>query len=114
MEPILGALGSTLGGLFNFLGAARQAEAVEEVARSRERSTKSLVDAAIAQAGEMRRAQEAWASTARDTSFWEQATQRTRIYYNYQASRSGQAALFLLAGAGLVGVVLWRMSRETV
>ena len=109
---VLGFLGQALGGFFNFLGASRQAQAVEEVARSQERSTRSLVDAAIATWAEWRRAQEAAASAARDATYWEQTTQRTRIYYNYQAARTGQAALLLVAGAGLVGLALWRMSHE--
>jgi hypothetical protein len=108
----LGFLGNALGGLFNFLGVSRQAQAVEEVARAQERSTRSLVDGAIATWAEWRRAQEAAASAARDTNYWQQATQRTRIYYNYQAARTGQAALLLAAGAGLLGLAIWRMSYE--
>ncbi len=109
---VLGFLGSALGGLFNFLGVSRQAQAVEEAARAQERSTRNLVDGAIATWAEWRRAQEAAAGAARDATYWQQTTQRTRIYYNYQAARIGQAALLLVAGAGLLGLALWRMNHE--
>lgn len=113
MEPVLGFLGSVFSGLFGFLGVDRQARAVEEAARAQVQVARNLVDAAIVQWGELRRVEEAWAGTTRDLGYWEQETQRTRIYYNYQAARSGQAALLLVVGAGLLGLVLWRLSRET-
>jgi hypothetical protein len=112
MEAVLGFLGNLVGGVLQWMGVDRQARAAEEVARSQERQTRSLVDAAIATWAEWRRAQEAAASAARDATYWQQGTQRTRIYYNYQAARTGQAVLLLAAGAGLLGLALWRMSHE--
>lgn len=109
---LLGFLGSALGGLFGFLGEDRKARAIEEAARAQVQTSRNLVDGAIAQWAELRRAEEAKASAQRDLGYWQQDTQRTRIYYNYQAARSGQAALLLVTGAGLLGVILWRLGRE--
>ncbi len=109
---LLGFLGSALGPIFQFLGEDRRARAIEEAARSQAQISRNLMDAAIAQWAELRRAEEAKAAAQRDLEYWRQATQRTRIYYNFQAARSGQAALLLVAGAGLLGVILWGLRRE--
>lgn len=111
-EALLGVLGNALGGFFGFLGADRQARAVEEVAQSRERSIKNLVDAAIVQWHELGRIVEAQMGTAREAVYWGQSTQRSRIYYNYKALQASQGLLLLGAGAGLVGLAVWLGSRE--
>lgn len=112
MEALLGLLGNALGGLFGFLGADRQARAVEEVAQSRERSIRNLVDAAIVQWHELGRIVEAQVGAVRDATYWQQETQRTRVYYNYKALQASQGLLLLGAGAGLVGLAVWLGSRE--
>ncbi|MFD3005450.1 hypothetical protein [Thermus tengchongensis] len=107
MDPVLGFLGSVVGGVFSFLGVSRQAEAAEEIARSRERSVRNLVDAVIVQWHELGRMAEAQQGAARDAVYWQQATQRTRIYYNFKAVQSAQGIALLAAGAGLVAVGIY-------
>jgi len=112
VEPILGFLGNVLGGFFHFLGVDRQARAVEEAARSQERATRSLVDAAIVQWHELGRMVDAQMGALRDVTFWQQDTQRTRIYYNFKAVQASQGLVLLGVGAGLVGLSLYLSAKE--
>jgi hypothetical protein len=112
VDPILAILGSAVGGLFQFLGMDRQARAVEEAARSQERATRSLVDAAIVQWHELGRMVDAQMGALRDVTFWQQDTQRTRIYYNFKALQASQGLVLLGVGAGLVGLTLYLSAKE--
>jgi hypothetical protein len=101
-----------VGGIFNFLGVDRQARAVEEAGRSQERATRSLVDGAIVKWHELGRIVEAQVGAIKDATFWQQDTQRTRIYYNYKALQASQGLVLLGVGAGLVGLSLYLSAKE--
>lgn len=112
MEPVLAFLGNLVGPLFGWMAADRQAEAAEEVAKSQERATRSLVDAAIVQWHELGRMWEAQMGASRDATYWQEATQRTRVYYNFKALQASQGLLLLGAGVGLAGLAVWLGARE--
>ncbi len=103
----LAFLGSLVGGVLNWMGVDRRATAMEEVARSRERQTRSLVDGAVATWAEWRRAIEAQAAATQDAAFWHEHTQRTRIYYNAQAFRAAQGLVLIGLGGGLLALALY-------
>jgi hypothetical protein len=116
MNPILGFVGNLVGGVLKLVGINNEASAAEKLAqikaRSQEQQTKNLLDAYIVKWNDWLKAQEALYSAEKNINYWQQDTQRTRIYYNFESVRAVQGALLLTAGVGLLGLAVWRMSNE--
>ena len=111
MEVVSAILGA-LGGVFNFLGADRQASAAENIAKTRQQIAQDWFDTLTQGWLSQERIAEIGAYFGRDVAQEEGDVQRTRIFYNYQSLATARGMIVALAGAGLLGLTVYLAAKE--
>ncbi|WP_457638433.1 hypothetical protein [Oceanithermus sp.] len=115
MEPltaILSFAGSAVGGLFNFLGADRQARVAETQISADLQAKQSYFEAWLDSVLAQERA--ARAAYRRDTALgWISGdVAETRAYYSYQTANTLRGSVVAVAGVGLLALATYLAMKE--